>query len=230
VSVAELDARHARGASSGQDARTGAYFAISPRQTWEGPFTIAELAALSWLSPLTWISAGTGQQVDRAWRSPLINAIFAERIRQGPAAANGYTCPVCSQPLVTSNHGGARVYTCRFCAGTLVETGKVPRIIARTGREQPCTERVTALTRATLRENQSRNIYRKIEGKRAPAVPLLPCAECRNPMSRGFYSQAHLIEVDRCSNCGLTWFDKDELKMLQCMIENHIVPGPAAPA
>jgi Zn-finger nucleic acid-binding protein len=46
-------------------------------------------------------------------------------------------------------------------------------------------------------------------------------------MSRGFYSQAHLIEVDRCSNCGLTWFDKDELAMLQCMIENRIVPDPA---
>jgi heat shock protein HtpX len=228
VSVAELDARYAKNASRGRDSRTGSYYAMSPRQIWEGPFTVAELADLSWLSPLTWISAGTDQQVDRAWRSPLINAIFAEKIKQQePASANGYTCPACTQPLVTAIRGGTRVSSCRFCAGTLVETGRVPRIIARTGRDRPCTERVNALARATLRDNQNRNIYRRIEGRRAPEAPPFPCAKCRNPMSRGFYSQAHLIEVDRCSNCGLTWFDKDELAMLQCMIENRIVPDPA---
>jgi Zn-finger nucleic acid-binding protein len=201
---------------------------MSPRQVWEGPFTVAELSSLSWLSPLTWIAEGTAQQVARAWRSPLINAIFAERNRLEPAVANDYHCPACTQPLVTSMRGGTRIFSCRFCAGTLVDTGKVPRIIARTGRDRPCTERVTALARATLRENQSRNIYQRIESKRTQTVPLLPCPKCKNPMSRGFYSQAHLIEVDRCSNCDLTWFDKDELEMLQCVIEDHIAPDPAA--
>jgi Zn-finger nucleic acid-binding protein len=43
-------------------------------------------------------------------------------------------------------------------------------------------------------------------------------------MVRGFYSSAHLIEVDRCGNCGITWFDQDELEMLQCMIENRLLP------
>jgi Zn-finger nucleic acid-binding protein len=50
-------------------------------------------------------------------------------------------------------------------------------------------------------------------------------------MYRGFYSQAHLIEIDRCSNCGLTWFDQDELEMLQCLIENRLMPEiEAAPS
>jgi Zn-finger nucleic acid-binding protein len=43
-------------------------------------------------------------------------------------------------------------------------------------------------------------------------------------MNRGFYSSGHLVEVDRCGSCGLTWFDQDELEMLQCLIENRIVP------
>jgi Zn-finger nucleic acid-binding protein len=43
-------------------------------------------------------------------------------------------------------------------------------------------------------------------------------------MFRGFYSSAHLIEVDRCGFCGITWFDQDELEMLQCMIENRLLP------
>jgi heat shock protein HtpX len=225
VNVAELEERHAKKAPGGQAVRSDSFFAMSPRQVWEGPFTVAELGSLSWLSPLTWIAEGTSQQVARAWRSPLVNAIFSERNRQEPSAASDYPCPACTQPLVTSTRGGIRVSSCRFCAGTLVETGKVPRIIARTGIDRPCTERVTALARATLRENQSRNIYQRIESKRTQTVPLLPCPKCKNPMSRGFYSQAHLIEVDRCNNCGITWFDKDELEMLQCMIENRIVPG-----
>ena len=48
-------------------------------------------------------------------------------------------------------------------------------------------------------------------------------------MYRGFYSLAHLIEIDRCSYCGLTWFDEDELAMLQCLIENRIVPDVSQP-
>ena len=41
-------------------------------------------------------------------------------------------------------------------------------------------------------------------------------------MMRRFYSLAYLIEIDRCTYCGLTWFDKDELEMLQCVIENKM--------
>ncbi len=43
-------------------------------------------------------------------------------------------------------------------------------------------------------------------------------------MLRCFYSSAHLIEIDRCLLCGYTWFDQDELEMLQCLIQNRIVP------
>jgi hypothetical protein len=105
-----------------------------------------------------------------------------------------------------------------------VENSKIPRIIARAGREQPCTERINALARSVLKENQSKNIYHRIIGAKADTAPRLSCPKCKNPMYRGFYSQAHLVEVDRCSYCGLTWFDKDELAMLQCMIENRLVP------
>jgi Zn-finger nucleic acid-binding protein len=41
-------------------------------------------------------------------------------------------------------------------------------------------------------------------------------------MFRTFYSLAYLIEIDRCNVCKLTWFDKEELEMLQCVIENKM--------
>jgi Zn-finger nucleic acid-binding protein len=119
---------------------------------------------------------------------------------------------------------GTQLFRCSFCAGTLVENGKIPRIIARTGRERPCSERVTALARTVAKANQTKYTKQMLNGGRS-LIPLLPCPQCKNSMHRSFYSSAHMIEVDRCSYCGLTWFDQDELEMLQCLIENRIVPA-----
>jgi heat shock protein HtpX len=44
----------------------GGYYALDPRRQWQGPFSTPELAALPWLSPLTWIASRDGQQPDRA--------------------------------------------------------------------------------------------------------------------------------------------------------------------
>jgi Zn-finger nucleic acid-binding protein len=64
-----------------------------------------------------------------------------------------------------------------------------------------------------------------VERPGGAAQPALPCPKCKNPMHRGFYSLNYLVEVDRCSGCGVTWFDRDELEMLQCMIEHRLAPG-----
>jgi Zn-finger nucleic acid-binding protein len=197
---------------------------MSPRQQWQGPFTAGELDALPWLSPLTWVATGRGQTAERAWKDPLINAIFLRRLSGDSRTDSGLTCPSCGQQLATAAYEGTLIFQCSFCAGTLVENGRIPRIIARTGRDRPCTERLNALARSVLRQNQTRNIYQKVTAQGAGPVPLIPCPKCKNPMFRGFYSQAHLIEIDRCSYCGITWFDQDELEMLQCMIENRLLP------
>jgi heat shock protein HtpX len=226
VSIDELDRKEAQ-RNPGEQAAGQNYFVMSPKQDWQGPFTLQELAALPWLSPLSWIVPGGGRNPDRAWKDPIVSTIFLQRLYGSEPAPNGFTCPTCNQSLVTTTHEGTRIYPCSFCAGTLVENDKIPRIIARTGRDRPCTERVNALARAVLKENQFRAIYQKISDNGAGTLSHLPCPKCKNPMSRGFYSQAHLIEVDRCSYCGLTWFDKDELEMLQCMIENRLLPDTA---
>ncbi len=224
VSIAELDSRAKRNSGEKQAGSPPNYFAMSPQQQWQGPFTAGELGALSWLSPLTWVASGGEQTAQRAWKDPLINAIFMRRLVGNSRTDSGFTCPSCRQPLITSAYEGTLIFQCSFCAGTLVENGRIPRIIARTGRERPCTERLNALARSVLRKNQTANIYKKVTAKGAGPVPLLPCPKCKNPMHRGFYSSAHLIEVDRCGYCGITWFDQDELEMLQCMIENRLLP------
>jgi heat shock protein HtpX len=229
VSVSELDARAAKQQQiSAPGLPEPSYYAMSPRQQWQGPFTVQELAVLPWLTPLTWVTAGQGESVDRAWKDPHIDPVFAARLAGNDRVTSNLICPLCKQPLVTMSYEGTRTYRCSFCAGTLVENSRIPRIIARTGKGLPCSERVNALAKATLNQNQSRFARQKLVRHEQADVPRLPCPKCGNPMLRRFYSMAHLIEVDRCSNCEITWFDQDELEMLQCMIENRIAPDPAA--
>jgi len=231
VSIADLDAKTAKaGATNAQVATAPLYYAMSPGRQWQGPFTPAELAALPWLSPLTWITQGKDHPVERASKEPAINSIFLSRLSEQERPLSSFTCPSCRQPLIAESYEGTQVYQCRFCAGILVEADKIPRIIVRTNRKTPCSERIISLAKSVVRQNQLRQLrYLKTGGNTEVAVPLLACPKCGSPMMRGFYSQAHLIEVDRCSFCGITWFDQDELEMLQCLIENRIVPEIAGP-
>jgi heat shock protein HtpX len=226
VSIAELDARTGKAAatSSTQESPAPLHYAMNPQQQWQGPFTPAELASLPWLSPLTWITQGKEHPVERASKEPLINAIFLSRFSEQERPLSNVSCPSCRQPLVTETYEGTQILQCRFCAGILLDSVKIPRIIARTGRERPCSERINSLAKAVVKGNQIRYPSQKRREDGKGFIPLLSCPKCGNPMSRGFYSQAHLIEVDRCSFCGITWFDQDELEMLQCLIENRLVP------
>jgi len=223
VSITELDAR--------ADARTGApaqlreepgYYAMNPQQQWQGPFTLGEFAALPWLTPLTWITDNSRQNVERAWKRPAINDIFSARLLEKEKALSDLACPACNQPLVVTTCHGAGVFRCSFCAGTLIEDNTIPRIIARTA-QGDCTDRVTALARTTVNQNQLKHTQRMLS-KSKSAIPLLSCPQCHTSMLRSFYSGAHLVEIDRCLLCGHTWFDQDELEMLQCLIQNRIVP------
>jgi len=114
-----------------------------------------------------------------------------------------------------------RVYKCKNCRGTLVENDKIPRIIAR--REAPCTDRIKSLAKAVVTDNQRKLTINKLRGADARSRSVMSCPKCRNIMFRKFYSLAYLIEIDQCNICGITWFDIDELEMLQCIIENKIM-------
>jgi heat shock protein HtpX len=224
VSIEDLDARAASTATILQQGTGPAYYAMNPQQQWQGPFSLGELGTLPWLSPLTWVGRKKDQPVDRAWKDPLINAIFAARLPGQERQTAGCNCPACHQQLIIEAYEGTQVYQCRFCSGILVENEKIPRIIARTGRERPCSERINSLAKTVISGNQLTYTRKIIAGTGKGPIPLLACPKCGDPMYRGFYSLAHLIEIDRCGFCGITWFEQDELEMLQCIIENRIVP------
>ncbi len=225
VSITELDRRaeqrvQDRAIASADTAAS--FYAINPKGGWDGPFSAAELTTLPWLTPLTWIAPGSGGETDRAWKEPALEAHFASRLREGEPALSRHACPHCHQPLIVQSYESTEVSQCRFCAGVLVENRKIPRIIAR--QERPCTERVNSLARAALADHNHRSAAQRLSGSGTMAARngLLPCPQCGDPMYRGLYSGGQLVEIDRCSACDITWFDRDELEMLQCMVENRL--------
>ncbi|NJD55733.1 MAG: hypothetical protein FIA94_04920 [Nitrospirae bacterium] len=192
------------------------YYALDRKQQWQGPFNAADLTAIPWLTPRTWISGEAGSPAFRAADSELISSALSLRM----VSPSGYTCPNCSQPLKMIEYEGTQVHQCHSCGGTLVENDKIPRIIAR--REKRCTDRVKSLATAVLRDNQRTATISKVTGRDSRQKTGNRCRKCGNVMFRTFYSGAYLIEIDRCNMCRTTWFEADELEMLQCLIENKI--------
>ena len=205
-------------AAAGSDVGTlgGNYYALDRKQQWQGPFTAADLTAIPWLTSYTWVSGEEGRPAFRAADSELIS--HALNLRMGEHS--DYMCPNCNQPLRNIEYEGTQVHQCGSCGGTMVENDKIPRIIAR--REKRCTNRVKSLAGAVLRDNQQAVTISKVTGKDSRKKKGNRCRKCGNVMFRTFYSGAYLIEIDRCSICGITWFEADELEMLQCLIENKI--------
>lgn len=222
VSISEFEAKASSKTKASYISNTpeSLYYALDSKQQWQGPYSYADLASLSWLSPITWINTELSQNVERASENTLINKIFADRLNQTEKEISVFTCPSCKHPLFAVSYENTKVYQCNFCGGILVENNKIPRIIAR--REKKCTDRVKSLAKAVLMDNQRKLTIKKLRSAEIKTKSGITCLKCKNPMFRTFYSLAYLIEIDRCGICGVTWFDMDELEMLQCIIENKI--------
>ena len=199
------------------------FYALDNTHQWQGPYSLLELAAIPWLTTNTWMSKD-GQKVEKATQVPLINALFRERLVREEKSISPYMCPSCRHLLVKKAYEGTSVYQCKFCGGVLVDNRKLPRIIART--DGKFSDRIKSLSKTTLRKNQLDRIARNRGKVNNKNIPLIPCPKCNDNMMRTFYSNAYLLELDRCTVCGVTWFDYNELEMLQCMIENKMASTP----
>jgi len=199
------------------------YYAIDNKYQWQGPFTIMELSVQPWLSAETWI-CNNSNAIVKASQIPLSDVILRKRFAGDAACASGYLCPSCRSPLLSATYEKTKIYHCRFCGGSLVDDVKLPRIIVR--KDIKYSERINALSRATLSENQIRMLARNRNNFAKVNMNFLYCPKCKNRMTRTFYSMAYLVELDRCSNCRLIWFEKDELEILQCMIDNRMASRP----
>ena len=218
------------------------------QENWKGPFTVSQAMVLGWLTPATWVKrfgggaaeqamaampggatggaafhVGTGsapggtsgqaagEAPGQARDEPLLAPVFDARL--GGASVSKFVCPTCNQKLIDEDYEGATIHRCVFCHGTLVDRRKMNRITLRT--EKGFSERLARLAELTQKNGQAR----RNEKARLEPSPF-NCPNCSSEMRRGFYTYQYLVEVDKCTRCTMVWLDKDELEIIQYLIEH----------
>lgn len=179
---------------------------------WLGPFTVMQLEALDWIEPHTSLKIPLQEDVVQAREIPALNHFFHKRTE--PIWKIRRMCPICREWLVPQEYEGLYVWQCAFCLGILAEQGKLPRIIVR--EERGYSDRVLRLASVIRDESRQKrprfNIMLRTHKARF-------CPKCGKAMVHKFYSYAYHVEIDECQDCGMIWFDADELEILQRLIE-----------
>jgi Zn-finger nucleic acid-binding protein len=124
-------------------------------------------------------------------------------------------CPRCRTLLADTFYEGVGMQACGRCGGKLIGSSHVPRIILR--REVAFSDDLLAKARE-FREQVKLNPVKK-QRARGKSAGGLPCPSCGQRMLARPYSYQYFVLVDKCLACDKTWFDADELELLQILIE-----------
>jgi Zn-finger nucleic acid-binding protein len=141
------------------------------------------------------------------------------KVQQKAPVDTGPICPKCHVPLSAIDYEGVSIQQCSKCCGVLVEENDIQRILAR--KIVTFDDRIASLAALTKAQQK---IMRKPLENYLYAEDGLVCPKCRHArarMYRNFYNLLYKVEIDRCQYCGLVWFDKDELEILQCLYEEE---------
>ena len=188
---------------------------VNNNGAWQGPFGLQQITGFNWLRSETWVKRAGDDKIRMAFEDEDITKFF----QKGTEVTDYFSCPHCRSSLAKVFYEGVEVNKCPLCQGTLVKENDIKRIIIR--EDIAFSERVIRIAES-FKDDMGRLRVNKIN--RDPAT-LLPCPKCFNVnkirMNRVFYTEAYQIEVDRCYFCGLYWFEKDELEVLQYLIEQQ---------
>jgi Zn-finger nucleic acid-binding protein len=127
-------------------------------------------------------------------------------------------CPGCGAALIRAPYEGIDIALCEHCGGRLVTTAEIGKLLAR--REVAFTEAQQRLA-DLLTAGGDRLRRAAVLARGRPGVSLISCPRCSALMMRRHYSYEYAVEIDYCSLCDLTWFEKDELEALQVLIERQ---------
>ena len=156
-----------------------------------------------------------------ARREPATGTAAAVAAPEAAALARGTPaagCPSCGAQLRRIDYEGVKLEACPECGGRLVGSREVRRLAAR--REIAFSEQQLRL--ADLVAAQGDDLRRAAHLARGrPGVRLLVCPRCGRPMLRRHWDYEHAVEVDVCAVCDVTWFEKDELEVLQVLSERQ---------
>ena len=149
---------------------------------------------------------GTGELIPASEDPILGTQLFGKQ-------SAGTPCPRCGAALVEMRYEGVKILCCRACGGRLVANDAMQRILVR---------QILPIT-PELKEKAQRwkeSFTLRPTKRCSKDLPdRLMCPLCSGAMVRNFYNVQYFIEVDRCYACSVTWFDDEELELLQALVE-----------
>lgn len=181
---------------------------VQSGQNWKGPFATGDLLAQPFVNLESWVRIGNSEKPFPLYAIPTLAHHF-----KGKGDGGKLTCPECKIPLMVAEKTGLRIRKCSQCEGVLVTKEKTIRVLAR--RELAFSPGVVELSISLPSWQEAKKL------KEGNPIPLRKCPSCQKEMDRGPYNMAYSVEIDRCSPCGLIWFDFRELEIIQYLMEEH---------
>lgn len=135
------------------------------------------------------------------------------------SSAAGPHCPSCGASLRPADYEGASILACQACGGCLVPSGAMGKILAR--REVGFTDEQRRLAAFMASEGDHLRRAAVLARGHVPRALTL-CPLCGKRMVRRHYDLQHAVEVDSCLVCDRFWFEKDELEVLQLLVEGEV--------
>ncbi len=179
---------------------------------WAGPYSLLQIQAIEGITPETEIRPENSSESVKAGAVPALQHFF--KIKNNPMWKMRRLCPECNEWVIPREYEGLYIWRCAFCNGLLVEKEKLPRILVR--KEKGFTADIEHLASLIQVEAKKKKPHFRLV---IATLNKRKCPKCGKPMTRKFYSYAYHIEIDECPECNLVWFDKDELELLQCLVE-----------
>ena len=157
--------------------------------------------------------------------------------RLAAAADDAAVCPRCAGTLHALVYEGSAIIECTVCGGVGATSPQVNAILVRrdwgfTPEQTRMADLIERYQEAARRQGGSAGGGLAAADRRRPPLPLnLPwalesleasrCPLCEEPMRRAPWSLAYPLPTDYCGGCDLHWFDRDEIEVLQILVERQ---------
>ena len=185
---------------------------------WLGPYSLDEVLSLHIFTPVLRMRNNLEGIVAQAREFPQIQGRIRRQYQRKPLSPRSqHLCPRCKIALRDTFYEGISLKICPGCRGKLIDTSAIGRIIAR--KEVAFSPKL--LEKA--QEFKDKFMWNPLRTKKInmETSPEISCPYCGGKMLSQPYTYQYIIPVDKCFACYKTWFDSDELEILQILIENR---------
>ncbi len=185
---------------------------------WEGPFNLEEVLTLQFFTPKLRTKNLQENITAQAHEFPQIRTGLRDLYSLKPLnPARHNRCPRCRNPLTDNFYEGVGLKVCSKCGGKLIDSGVIDRIITR--KEVAFSENLQKKAQ-DFKDNFMWNPIHTMKIDMKNSTPIF-CPNCGHKMLPRPYNYHYVVPVDKCLACQNIWFDRDELEILQILIEER---------